>query len=57
MLLRLLRSSEEIEASFTHMTMEEVWVAFLEVVVLGLFYCGSKHPHSEDTPASSCDSL
>ena len=33
MLLKLLRSSEDIEASFTHMTMEEVWVVFLEVVV------------------------
>ena len=33
MLLKLLRSAEDIEASFTHMTMEEVWVAFLEVVV------------------------
>ena len=33
MLLILLRSVKDIEASFTHMTMEEVWVAFLEVVV------------------------
>ena len=33
MLLRLLRSVKDIEASFTHMTMEEVWVVFLEVVV------------------------
>ena len=33
MLLKLLRSVKDIEASFTHMTMEEVWVAFLEVVV------------------------
>ena len=32
-LLKLLRSSEDIEASFTHMTMEEVWVAFLEVAI------------------------
>ena len=33
MLFKLLRSVEDIEASFTHMTMEEVWVTFLEVVV------------------------
>ena len=33
MLLKLLRISEDIVASFTHMTMEEVWVVFLEVVV------------------------
>ena len=33
MLLKLLRGAEDIEASFTHMLMEEVWVAFLEVVV------------------------
>ena len=33
MLLRLLRGVEDSEISFTHMTMEEVWVAFLEVVV------------------------
>ena len=33
MLLKLLRSVKDIEASFTHMTMEEVWVTFLEVVV------------------------
>ena len=32
-LLKLLRGAEDIEASFTHMTMEEVWVVFLEVVV------------------------
>ena len=32
MLLKLIRSAEDIEASFTHMTMEEVWMAFLEVV-------------------------
>ena len=33
MLFKLLRSVKDIEASFTHMTMEEVWVVFLEVVV------------------------
>ena len=33
MLFKLLRSVEDIEASFTHMTMEEMWVVFLEVVV------------------------
>ena len=33
MLLKLLRCAEDIEASFTHMTMEEVWVAFFEVVI------------------------
>ena len=33
MLLKLLRGAKDIEASFTHMLMEEVWVAFLEVVV------------------------
>ena len=37
MLFKLLRSAEDIEASFTHMTMEEVWVVFLEVVVQGSF--------------------
>ena len=33
MLLILLRGDKDIEASFTHMTMEEMWVACLEVVV------------------------
>ena len=33
MLLKFLRCVEGIEASFTHMLMEEVWVAFHEVVV------------------------
>ena len=33
MLLKLLRSSEDIETSFTHMLMEEMWVAFHKVVV------------------------
>ena len=33
MLLILLRSAEDIETSFTHMFMSEVWVAFLEMVV------------------------
>ena len=33
MLLKLLRSVKDIVSSFTHMLMEEVWVAFLEVVV------------------------
>ena len=33
MLFKLLRSAEHIEASFTHMTMEEVWMVFLEVAV------------------------
>ena len=37
MLLKLLRSSEDIVASFTHMTMEEVWVVFLEVVIQSSF--------------------
>ena len=32
-LLKLLRSVEDIEASFAHMSMEEVWVTLLEVVV------------------------
>ena len=36
-LLKLLRSAEDIEASFTHMTMEEVWVVFHEVVVQSSF--------------------
>ena len=39
MLLKLLRCAEDIEASFTHMTMEEMWVAFLEVVVQSSFTC------------------
>ena len=37
MLLKHLRDSEDIEASFTHMTMEEVWVVFHEVVVQSSF--------------------
>ena len=37
MLFKLLRSAEDIEASFTHMTMEEMWVVFLEVVIQSSF--------------------
>ena len=57
MLFKLLRSFEDIEASFTHMTMEEVWVAFHEVVVQCSLTVEIDTIHSEGTLVSSFHSL
>ena len=59
MLLKLLRGVDD-EAPFTHMTMEEVWVAFLEVVIQSSFtveiYTNTMRTHLL-LPVTLCDTV